>query len=209
MTNIYDKTLPMDYHFLNLHYREKSIDSKSMLVNGTMLTNKTWSVFKAATAISDYHFKNSDEKNITIYFTTDWLEKKFKGTGNWDKNKFKIFMNSANKNLLVTEENDGSNNFYNEFLRLTRLEDRDTKRKVLDKVNREFFEYFIQILSKEIFSEDYFKLEDNDRKQVKFAENILVDNLLNEFPGIELIAKKVGVSPTKLKTNFKTIHNKT
>jgi len=34
-----------------------------------------------------------------------------------------------------------------------------------------------------------------------------LDNLLKSFPGIENTAQEVGISPTKLKNDFKTIHN--
>lgn len=37
---------------------------------------------------------------------------------------------------------------------------------------------------------------------------LLNDNLLNSFVGIEKIAKKIGVSPTKLKADFRSMHNK-
>lgn len=36
-----------------------------------------------------------------------------------------------------------------------------------------------------------------------------MDNLLSSFPGIEAIAEKIAVSPTKLKSDFKTLHNQT
>ncbi len=74
MTNIYDKSLPMDfYNFINLHYNTTTIKSKSMLINGLILTDKTWTIFKPGNAVSDCHFKDSHENNITVYFTDEWF----------------------------------------------------------------------------------------------------------------------------------------
>ena len=74
MKNLYDKSLPVEYHFINIHIKTKTIVNKS-LINGLVLRDRTWSMFKAGQAITEYHFKNSDERNITLFFTTKWFEK--------------------------------------------------------------------------------------------------------------------------------------
>lgn len=61
--------------------------------------------------------------------------------------------------------------------------------------------------NREAVADDHLRLTDTDRKYIQKVENYLKDNLLNSFPGNEAIAEKVGVSPTKLKNDFKTIHN--
>jgi AraC-like DNA-binding protein len=48
----------------------------------------------------------------------------------------------------------------------------------------------------------------NEQSQVANAEKIIVESLTNQFLGIELIAKKVHMSPTKLKTLFKVVFGK-
>jgi AraC-like DNA-binding protein len=37
------------------------------------------------------------------------------------------------------------------------------------------------------------------------AEKILMDNIDGDFPGIDFIAKETGLSPTKLKKDFKVV----
>ena len=206
MTNIYDKSLPMNHHFINLHYREKSIKSKSMLVNGVLLTDKTWTSFKAGNAISDYHFKDSNEKNITIYFTEKWLTKQFGSVENGIK--FAQFIQSDNTYLLIADADKKSDTYYEKFLDLTTQDDTKKKHSDLDSLTTQFFEDFYHLLNKENFNEDHYKLSDKDRKFIQRTERILLDNLLSGFPGIESIADKIGISPTKLKKDFKTIHNK-
>ncbi len=209
MKNLYDKNLPMDFHFINLHYREKTIKSKSMLVNGMLLTDKTWSVFKTGTALSDYHFKDSKEKNITIYFTEKWLKEKFFGANNNKYKDFEQFIESENRYLLIADNDSGSNYFYNAFLELLLQQDNSLKGKKVADLVADFFKAFNSNLAKEDLSENHFKLSDKDRKFVQRTEKILLDNLITNFPGIEEVANKIGVSATKLKSDFKTVHNKT
>lgn len=61
MRNLYDEGLPLEYHFINIHIKTKTVVNKSM-VNGLILKDKTWSVFKAGHALTEYHFKESEEK---------------------------------------------------------------------------------------------------------------------------------------------------
>src|SRR6202012_2236336 len=71
----------------------------------------------------------------------------------------------------------------------------------------DFFKQLIDKYNLEAINERHFKLADKDRQCIRKTEKHLLDNLLHSFPGIENVAKHVGVSPTKLKTDFKVIHN--
>lgn len=208
MTNIYDKSLPMDYHFLNLHYKKQPMSGKSMLINGLTLTNMTWSVFKAGNAISDYHFKNSNELNITIYFTEAWMEALFQSSQELNSSKFQRFFASENTYLLFQETEAEANAFYEELLQLTsHNEDNAHNPRVLERIQY-IFRYFIRKYEGENLTEDHFKLQDKDRKYIQRVEKILSDSLFTGFPGVEEMAKTVGISVTKLKNDFKTIHQK-
>src|SRR5262245_53818050 len=45
--NIYEESIPVNFNYINLHYNEKTVHSKSILVNGMVITDKMWSIFKA------------------------------------------------------------------------------------------------------------------------------------------------------------------
>jgi AraC-like DNA-binding protein len=209
MTNIYDKTLPIDYHFLNLHFRKKAYSTKSMIVNGIVLTDRTWSVFKAGEAVSDYHFKESDELNITIYFSNDWLKKQLKSNKRFIESGLNHFFNSSNTYLLVEEKGTECDSFYDDLLSLLKANENNVNHATCHKLVKQCFEYFNDKLNNEGIQENSFSISDKDRKNIQQAEKQLMDNLLKSFPGIEALAKKIGISPTKLKSDFKTIHNQT
>jgi AraC-like DNA-binding protein len=99
--------------------------------------------------------------------------------------------------------------FYPDFLELMKQNGGDGKKKELKTLVSDFFSQFIRSYNQEAMNEDHFKLADKDRKYIQEAERYLLDNLFHSFPGIENVSQKVGISATKLKSDFKCIHNQT
>lgn len=202
MKNMFDKDLPVDHHFINLHYRKHSIDNtKSVVIKGFSLNDKTWAVFKAGHAGSEYHFKNSFERNISIYFTSEWYFQ----AGLESNHIFTQFLQGSNTYILLDDSSKESDSFYPDFLEQL---NRDTKDKSASiNLVKNVFNYFNKSLIKSKYSGENFNISEKDRRYLQIAENILKENVLTGFPGIEYISKKVGVSPTKLKSDFKVIYN--
>ncbi|TNE79769.1 MAG: hypothetical protein EP332_09985, partial [Bacteroidetes bacterium] len=98
MRNLYDKNLPLEYHFINIHLKATELVNKSM-VNGILIKDKTWSMFKAGHSLSEYHFKNSVEKNITLYFTSAWLRNQISQNSIYKNSKLRSFFDSSNSYL--------------------------------------------------------------------------------------------------------------
>ncbi len=53
------------------------------------------------------------------------------------------------------------------------------------------------------------QIKEVDRRALSTAEKIIIQNVTTAFPGIETIAQKVHMSPTKIKTLFKSVYGKT
>jgi AraC-like DNA-binding protein len=205
--NIYDESLPVNFNYINLHYSKKAVNSKSILVNGMVFTDKMWSIFKAGDAKAAYHFKGTNEFNITIYFTNEWLSQQLKSKTYFRDSNLHKFFQSDNTYLFLPDMDLSSDQFYHDFLNLIKQNGDNGKNKEIKELINDFFKHFIDKYDLEKMNDQYFKLSDRDRKYIQKAEKYLLDNLLHSFPGIENIAKKVGVSPTKLKSNFKIVHN--
>ena len=52
------------------------------------------------------------------------------------------------------------------------------------------------------------KLPGHEKTNLAKAEKIILESLMNDFPGIEYIAQKVNMSPSKLKALFKDVYGK-
>jgi len=205
MRNLYDDDLPLEYHFINIHIKATTVVNKSM-VNGLILKDKTWSMYKAGHAITEYHFKNSEEKNITVFFTSQWLEKQKALNPVFKNSKLADFFDSENTYLILDETHLVYETMYDEMMHLGDV-GVDNNVEAFKKITYNVLLHFIEKLNTEIISENHFKLSDKDRKNIQRTEQFLNDNLFGDFPRIEKTAHKVGVSPTKLKNDFKSIHD--
>ena len=88
---------------------------------------------------------------------------------------------------------------------------KNTKDKYIDEIKSSalvVINNFRNKLNTEIIAENHFSLTDKDRKNIQRAEDFLLKNIVESFPGIDEIAKEVGISSSKLKTDFKNFHNK-
>ncbi len=205
MRNLYDDKLPLEHHFVNIHLKATGVATKSM-VNGLVLKHNTWSMYKAGHAITEYHFKNSEEKNITIFFTSKWLEKQKAVNPSFRKSKLADFFDSSNTYLILDETSTIYESMYNEMM-LLGDKGVDENTEAIRKITYDVIFHFIKKLNAEIISENHFNLSDKDRKNIQRAEQFLNEHLFSGFPGIEKTAKKIGVSPTKLKNDFKRMHD--
>jgi AraC-like DNA-binding protein len=206
MENLYDTNFPIDYHFINIHIKSQTIATKSM-VNGLVLNDRVWSMFKAGHAITEYHFKNSNEKNITLFFTTKWFEKHKAKNKNFLNKRLDDFFNSPNTYMILPEESSEYENIF-ESMMLLADENQDNKNtKKIKQLSDEVLAKFASKLDTELVHENHFNLSDKDRKNIQRAEQFMDEHLLGDFPGIEKIAEKIGVSSAKLKKDFKSMHN--
>lgn len=169
MKNLYDKDLPLEYHFINIHIKDKSIVNKS-LVNGLTLKNRTWSMFKAGEAVNEYHFKNSIENNITIFFTTKWLEKQIIKNPKYKTDRLKDFFDSSNSYLILDEEDSIYDNIFEHVMNLVEGNKNDARINELKDQTYLVLSKFINKLNSEIISENHFGLNDKDRKNIQRAE---------------------------------------
>lgn len=208
MQNIYDKNLPVEYHFINIHIKAKTVVNKS-LVNGLVLKDRTWTLFKAGQALTEYHFKNSLEKNITLFFTTKWFKKQVVNSASQQSADNLIdFFNSTNNYLILDEANPIYESIFENMMELADDNKDDKNTTKIKALSNLVLTNFINKLNTEIISENHFDLTDIDRKNIQRTEALLLNNLLGPFPGIEKLASEVGISPTKLKKDFKSYHNK-
>ena len=208
--NLFDSTLPIKHNVINLHNSQKLVKSKTMVINGMLLTDKTWLVFKAGIVKDSYHFKDSEEFNITIFFTDEWFNKNYKTISRFKNSNFDKFLNSDNQYLLHQETNYNSESdvLYEKFLDLIKKNVTGKKNKEITNLTLNLFDQFTTLYDKEPINDNHFKLSDKDRKQIKKVEKILNDSLTTIFPGIDALSGKIGISATKLKNDFKVVHNK-
>jgi AraC-like DNA-binding protein len=204
----YDENEPKNYHFLSFFVNKTSHHvklSKSHIDVENF--DKSWTLFKAGTKCVNSHYKGQMSSYLAIYFTKEWLEKQF-----IEHEEILIFCNQ-----FIYKDSDSihlEGSFHSGDVLFTNLMENlvihdsflEIETERLTAMIRDVIASFFH-KSKEI--EDL-KVQNNFnerslRKMYKISY-LLKLALFDGFPGIQELAKKVGISETKLKTDFKKVY---
>ncbi len=206
VTNIFDNSFPANFNFINLHFSTAAVKGKSMLMKGVKWTDKSWSVYKAGYAGSMCHYKGVDEKNITVYFTNEWLKRQSEATIYPANDWLQKFFQSDRPYSILNDNAKETDALWAEFYTsMAENSDKEGNNKIKIALSS-FFKLFNLRTSAENSDEGYFNLSDADSKRIQKTVHYLKENLAGAFPGIDTIARKMGVSPTKLKNDFNAVH---
>lgn len=203
---IFDESINYEHFMLYFHLSPIESKNKHQLINGLSLNNCSWSLCKPGTYLSAAHFKGSRSTNITIHFKKDWLKRKVAKNRQLPRSKFMMFLQSRTNHIVWTDIHEGKGLLFDSLYTLLRDKKMEKNTPELIKSTEELFFQFVHKYNAEIEDADYFELSSENRQKIQQAEKMLIDSLFNGFPGIEKIAKKTGLSPTKLKTDFKTVY---
>jgi AraC-like DNA-binding protein len=207
--SIFDDKVKYDHFMLYFHLSPIESKNKHQILNGLSLSNCSWSLCKPGTSLSAFHFKGSRSMNITIHFTEEWLKKKVFSQKQLTGSKFMIFLHTQVKHIIWSDVHEGKLDLFNSMYKLLRDKKIGNNNPAILKNTEALFFQFIHKYNAEILDADYFILSSENRQKIQQAEKILINNLFNVFPGIEAIAKETGLSPTKLKSDFKTVYKQT
>ncbi len=202
-----DKQLPADYYKLSLEITQGSGKSKVALVNGIPYSKRSWLLFKPTTSLSNCHFKGSKESTLTVFFSEKWLHEVLYKNPEFVNSNLKHFFES-NANYIIWPDTELATDFFYSPLKDVLVKgsgNRQARLPEIKKQTQDFINYFITKYNSDKINEHFFEIADIDRKKVLVAERILIENIGAPFLGIEELAKRVGISPTKLKSDFKLI----
>lgn len=205
---IYDDKQPAVHYFISLKVSRKKVKSNYPLVNGTSYSHNMWSICKPGGIKKIYHFKDSHEQFYTLYFTQSWLDNYLNHAEDKVKDFLLDFMNSKTTHMLWPRESEPGENAYSLFK--DGLENSkpvaEIDQEVFRKQSLQMFEDFISSVAKGDYKSDHLKMSNEQRLKIFKAEDYLSSFYTKEFPGVEQVAEKVGISPTGLKTGFRQVY---
>ncbi|WP_394974344.1 helix-turn-helix domain-containing protein [uncultured Croceitalea sp.] len=202
---IYDNFLPVNYYFVSINLVENSYNKGSYEFNNFKIQNNSISFSKPRIDYINYHFKNSKEIMYIAYFDEAWLKKNIMESlvipvsfNEFLLNKDKGFFNYSLTNKSFEPLIQKFSNLFKNSTKPNLFE--------LKKLTYEFFTLFLLSLKKnETLNSN--NLKPRDRFKIEKIEHYLLGKLHDKFPGIEHIAMKYKISPTKLKQDFKTLYD--
>ncbi len=204
---IYDNNLPADYYFITTNIISNEVNASSYVFDDITIENNSISFSKPKRHFLNRHFKQSQEIMYMLYFNEDWAEKNILNSLSTPKSVIDLFGNESVGFLNYAYQN-------NELKELTKAIDQS-----LDNVGKpdllelKMIAYnYLNIFFKSVEKRDRLlsnNLSEKDYDTIKKIEYQLTTNAQEKFQGIETLAKKFKISPTKLKQDFKKVHGMT
>ncbi|MBC7588467.1 MAG: helix-turn-helix transcriptional regulator [Chitinophagaceae bacterium] len=200
---------PTDYFFLSYFRYTSTINN--IEAKNVVLPTEGWSLYKPGTAAVGYY--NAGDKGVFLDFAFDtaWFKNHIK-TDNWaDENAIKQYLSSAQTHILWNDIVPNAAKSMEQIMHGLQNESVGELNLLSLKVNClslmvEFFQSIAALHLKPDNSSS--KQKETDRRHIAQAEKLLLNDLTNQFPGIEEMAKTVHMSPTKLKALFKNVYGK-
>ncbi len=201
---INEKKLSSEYYLLFLEIARTEMQDKEGLIDGMSYSNSSWVLFKPKAGITNCRFKGNKTTALTLYFDQEWLNHKLNKFKKFDTSILKSFFDSKSKLIIGHEEIKTAKTISKISKKLFQKKtDNSTTEKEWQNFAFDFIGFFIDKYEKDHTSNHLIEIAHLDRKKMIHAEKILLDGLYGNFEGIEKVAAEVGLSPTKLKSNFK------
>ena len=210
---IYDEYIPCDYYLLNFHIHINEVLHYSTKIQDAVFPSKSWIISKREynkNSLDVFNFKNSFASDISIYFNKTWVEKNLKNSHLFVESRINEFFNQDLTHVFWPE----NSTTYDDLTQ-------DIKATVVAKGNKgvanllrlkmeaiDLLSTFINKYKNENIHENHYELPNSDRLRVLKIEKLLCENLEKKFEGIDALADKFKISPTKLKSDFKLMHGK-
>lgn len=205
---LYNKHIPSEYYFLHYQITTKEKQKTSALSNGIPYSVNTWLFYKPGCYSDHYYFKGTEGVFFTVYFTKAWLEKFLENCTEDQKKGIAHFLNSSQEYIIYPDDNRSNSYLLFQDTLIAKPAVADMNIKEFRKVTYNILGDFLYSLNEGSVTDNFFLLTNNERLKIIQAEKYLRKYLGSEFPGIEHIADKVGITQTSLKNGFKLIYGR-
>lgn len=207
---LYDEFIDDRYYTLSLNLVNNNSAKISNLVNNSWpLSNVSWILIKPRENAYHINFKDSSAKYIVFNFTEKWLQNQLKVNGIFYKSNIENFLASDEKYSLFLDYNEELFTWYDNFNNLFNEEitsENKTQQLEFKKWSNTLLCYFANQFKLNVELDKHNKLNQADNQKTQEVENYLMKNLTNQFIGIDELAKRFFISPTKLKSDFKSVY---
>lgn len=203
---LYDNE-PCDYYFLT-HFRYNAKVGINT-VNDIALPKFGWSLYRPGSEINGYFNAGDAGVFVNIIFTEAWANRNIPLAHLQEANTLKDFFVTKKSYIVWDDIVPKAAAMTNDLLQtLKQNTDGNANHLSLTMQCLAFMLVFLGSASS-IQLNVATQIKEVDRRQLSIAEKIIIETLTATFPGIDAIAQQVHMSPTKLKTLFKIVYNKT
>lgn len=200
---VYDN-VPSDYYFLAFSmFENPTAPGLEININNQKIKNNSWAIYRPGVSIDAFHLKGTKGLFFNFAFSQKWVNENFSIEGFSDE----FILQKLLKNELGYLSWEG-------LLQDANLYALEIWKGFSEQSEQLFSKLKLKINTLAVLKRFLEKIETNQEGilgtqdelgavSIKKIEQILLENLKNGFPGIEVLAEKINMSPSKLKSNFK------
>lgn len=203
----YDKDIPSEHYTITFTIFESEVKLQNKFINKMPFFNKFWGFKKPGIDIGASFYKDSKCRFFIFYISPEWLKKNVP-IDKLDKNiPFKMFLDSDKGFISYQDIVPNAEYFSTEILNTIKTFNDDIFNETLLKSQSlSFISSFLKNAFADVRNRNFQEKGKIDYKLIAKCESMISTNLSEPFIGIEALAKKLSISPTKLKTDFKSVY---
>jgi len=204
---IYDEDFPSDYYTLTFSVFESEVKLQNTFADKTPFSSKYWGFKRPGTEVGAYFYKGSVCEFYLYGFSKEWAERNFSFGTLPEENQIKKFLNSDKGFITYQDIVPNAAELSKEILISLEKNNHDLLSKAILKTQT--FQLISTFFKNAYIDQrigNYTPTETPEYRKIAKAEKLLLDTITKPFLGVEYIAQKVGMSPTKLKLTFKSVH---
>lgn len=203
---LYADDMPADYYFLSFAVFEYFYPVNNSFTRFAKLVSTTCTFYRPRTEVTTFFYAQTTGKFFNIIFTKEWAEKNL------------AFKDDAGREAVDSFLNDetGFINWIDLVPAAAALSEELYQKTVKEKdaaIDLEYLRVQLLRIVSDFFDKapdesrirNYFPLHNPDYANVAAAEKFILNNLHEPFIGVDKLARKVNLSPTKLKMIFKSV----
>ncbi len=192
---------------LSYNINVSPLGNGTTILNNVNCENKSWGLFKPKESILSCHFKGCKVVSIIVYFSEEWFAKNLQPHL---KDAVADFFTGDNHYIVWPDNNPLPDAAVKKIIAKIHSQEEGIKPNVFALKNDvlSLIECFTDIYKKEDIALNHYELPNADRIRILKIEKYFEQHLDGKFEGIDSLAKKFNVSPTKLKNDFKLVFGK-
>ncbi|RYY40904.1 MAG: AraC family transcriptional regulator [Chitinophagaceae bacterium] len=207
---VYDQYLPGRYYVLSYNINVSRSGENTAIMNKLRYSHRSWSFLKPRALELDCHFKHTEGQHLVLFFEEEWFERNLKDRLSSSRHRFLDFFSGPNNAIVWPDggaEPPGSFVRILEAFRQQRENPSESTVELRDEAHS-FLHDFLATYERENLTNQYYEIPRNIRLRILKLEKYLLDQINGKFPGIDQLAQRFQVSPTKLKEDFKLVFGK-
>ncbi len=205
--SVYEKDIPSEHYTITFTVFESEIKLQNTFIDKMPFFNKFWGFKKPGTNVGASFYKGSKCEFYIFYISPCWLEKHVPLDKLNAEIPFKKFLNSDKGFISYQDIVPNAEELAHEILHTFKTYKNDVfSETILKAQTLSLISSFFKNVFADLRRENYQAKGTIDYKLIAKCESIISTNLSSNFIGIEALAQKLHVSPTKLKADFKSVY---